>query len=195
MSEIIGLRKKLLGIQSSLKAPKGQVNKFGNYNYRSAEDILEALKPLLVKYKATLLCNDRIEMYGEHLFNVTTTSLLDCESNESIHSEHAAMHSVAKKGMDSAQISGSTASYSLKRSLGNLFAIDNEQDADALNKHGKKEAPVASAESIRDAVDAINKCQSIEELQKLWKIIPLEARSTSSVILAKDQQKLKYGEK
>ena len=171
MSEIIGLRKKLLGIQSSLKATKGQINKFGNYNYRSAEDILEALKPLLVEYKATLLCNDRIEMYGEHLFNVTTTSLLDCESNESIHSEHAAMHSVAKKGMDSAQISGSTASYSLKRSLGNLFAIDNEQDADALNK------------------------QSIEELQKLWKIIPIEARSTSSVILAKDQQKLKYGEK
>ena len=105
------------------------------------------------------------------------------------------MHSVAKKGMDSAQISGSTASYSLKRSLGNLFAIDNEQDADALNKHGKKQAPVASAESIKDAVDAITKCQSIEELQKLWKIIPIEARSTSSVILAKDQQKLKYGEK
>jgi hypothetical protein len=192
MSDVIGLRKKLLGIQSSLKAPKGQKNKFGNYNYRSAEDILEALKPLLVEYKATLLCNDRIEMYGEHLFNVTTTSLLDCESNESIHSEHAAMHSVAKKGMDSAQISGSTASYSLKRALGNLFAIDNEQDADATNKHNDEEYDSVYVEGV---IGAIKKCDSIDMLQRLWKKIPTTVRNMSNVIDAKDQQKSKYGEK
>jgi hypothetical protein len=201
MNGIITLRKKLLGIQSSLKAPKGQKNKFGNYSYRSAEDILEALKPLLAEHQCCLLCNDSIQSHGngEHMFNVTTVSLCDCETEHKISVEHAALHSTAKKGMDSAQISGSTASYSLKRALGNLFAIDNEQDADAINKHGRELPdghgkvavlrPKEQAMPSQQAVEAIGFCKSINELQALWTNLTDDVRGDRGVITAKDERK------
>tara|TARA_X000001382_G_scaffold31423_1_gene20352 strand:- start:7064 stop:7639 length:576 start_codon:yes stop_codon:yes gene_type:complete len=189
MSDIIHLRRKLQHIQSSLKAPKGQKNKFGNYSYRSAEDILEAVKPLLALNDTTLICHDRIEVYGEQLFNVTTVTLLDCDDDLSISTEHAAMHSIAKKGMDSAQISGSTASYSLKRALGNLFAIDNEKDADATNKHDVTVEP--KSVPGRYYIDLMKETKTIEELAEFWESIPIGDRSKQIVINAKDKQKQK----
>ena len=192
MSEtIVKLTKKLQGLQYDLKAPKGQKNKFGNYNYRSAEDILEALKPLLVKYNVTLLCSDRIEMRGAFMFNVTTASLLDCDSDTQISTENWAMHSESKKGMDSAQISGSTASYSLKRALGNLFAIDNEKDADATNRHDVPKVNINPSLVIEE----INNTTSIQQLASIWKLLPKAVASMQEVIDAKDKQKQKLGEK
>ena len=193
MSEtIVKLTKKLQGLQYDLKAPKGQKNKFGNYNYRSAEDILEALKPLLVKYNVTLLCSDRIEMRGAFMFNVSTASLLDCDSDTQISTENWAMHSESKKGMDSAQVSGSTASYSLKRALGNLFAIDNEKDADAI-------ASVSSLPKVNInpslVIEEINNTTSIQQLASIWKLLPKAVASMQEVIDAKDKQKQKLGEK
>ena len=187
-NEIIRLTKKLQGIQSALKAPKGQKNKFGNYNYRSAEDILEAVKPLLQKCNVALVCSDRIEMRGDFMFNVTTAALLDCESDQKISVDNWAMHSESKKGMDSAQISGSTASYSMKRALGNLFAIDNEQDADATNRHGVKVNPTP-------VVKEINNATSIQQLATIWKLIPKEIAAMPEVIAAKDKQKQKLESK
>ena len=192
MSEkVIGLTKKLQGLQYDLKAPKGQKNKFGNYNYRSAEDILEALKPLLVKYNVTLLCSDRIEMRGAFMFNVTTASLLDCESDTQINTENWAMHSESKKGRDSAPFSGSTASYSLKRALGNLFAIDNEKDADATNRHDVPKVNINPSLVIEE----INNTTSIQQLASIWKLLPKAVASMKEVIDAKDKQKQKLGEK
>ena len=95
--EIIKLTKKLQRVQCTLKAPKGQKNKFGNYNYRSAEDILEAIKPLLEEHNLTLVCNDRIEIRSNFMFNVTTAVLLDCDSDQQISTENWAMHSESKK--------------------------------------------------------------------------------------------------
>jgi len=189
--EIIKLTKKLQRIQCNLKAPKGQKNKFGNYNYRSAEDILEAMKPLLEENNVTILCSDRIEMRGDFMFNVTTAILLDCDSDQQIAAENWAMHSESKKGMDSAQISGSTASYSLKRALGNLFAIDNEQDADATNKHGSSNS--APDPSLR--LKAIQGTKTIEDLISIWKAIPKEIAAMPQVIAAKDKQKQKLENK
>ena len=193
--EIIKLTKKLQRVQCTLKAPKGQKNKFGNYNYRSAEDILEAIKPLLEEYNLALVCNDRIEMRGDFMFNVTTAILLDCDSDQQISTENWAMHSESKKGMDSAQISGSTASYSMKRALGNLFAIDNEQDADATNRHGvipkNSNAPIP----VSYRINLINTTASIDELAKVWKNLPKDVAAMPEVIAAKDKQKQKLGEK
>ncbi|MAL88147.1 MAG: hypothetical protein CL683_04530 [Brevundimonas sp.] len=193
--EIIKLTKKLQRVQCTLKAPKGQRNKFGNYNYRSAEDILEAIKPLLEEYNLTLVCNDRIEMRGNFMFNVTTAILLDCDSDQQISTENWAMHSESKKGMDSAQISGATASYSLKRALGNLFAIDNEQDADATNKHGVIPKNSTAPIPVSYRINLINTTASMDELAKIWKNLPKDVAAMPEVIAAKDKQKQKLGEK
>lgn len=189
--EIIKLTKKLQGIQCNLKAPKGQKNKFGNYNYRSAEDILEAIKPLLVEYNVTLLCSDRIEMRGDFMFNVTTAILYDCDSDNQIATENWAMHSESKKGMDSAQISGSTASYSMKRALGNLFAIDNEQDADATNRHGVIPKNSTAPIPVRFHINMINDQRTLVDLETVWKFLPKDVAAMPEVIAAKDKQKQK----
>lgn len=194
----LSLRQKLLAIQSELKAPKGQTNKFGNYQYRSAEDILQGLKPLLVKYGVTILCNDTIVERGVHLFNVTTVTLLDvsfkvCDATimqeKQLSTEHWAMHGLSKKGMDPAQLSGATASYALKRALGNMFAIDNEKDADSTNDHGQSERPKDVAMAIQQAIKDIESCTSMESLQELWAKIPKHITSNPAVIESKDNKK------
>jgi len=194
-NKIIKLTKKLQGIQCNLKAPKGQKNKFGNYNYRSAEDILEAIKPLLEEYNVTLVCSDRIEIKGDCMFNVTTAILLDCDSDQQIATENWAMHSESKKGMDSAQISGSTASYSLKRALGNLFAIDNEQDADATNKHGTIPKNSTAPIPVPYYINLLNDTTTIDYLAKVWKSLPKDVAAIPQVIAAKDKQKQKLEKK
>ena len=91
--ETISFIKKLQGIQCNLRAPKGQKNKFGNYDYRSAEDILGAIKPLLAEYNLAILITDRIEMRGDFMFNVSKVTLLDCDTNQETHVEGWSMHS------------------------------------------------------------------------------------------------------
>jgi len=189
--ETISFIKKLQGIQCNLRAPKGQKNKFGNYDYRSAEDILGAIKPLLAEYNLAILITDRIEMKGDFMFNVSKVTLLDCDTNQETSVEGWAMHSESKKGMDSAQISGSTASYSLKRALGNLFAIDNEKDADATNRHGSTN----STPDLSLRLKAIQGTKTMEDLISIWKAFPKEIAAMPQVIAAKDKQKQKLENK
>lgn len=118
----------LSAIQTELSAPKGQFNKFGGYAYRSCEDILEALKPLLKKYKACVTISDDIVMVGDRVY-VKATATLTAEE-ESITATAFARESEDKKGMDSAQVTGSTSSYARKYALNGLFAIDDNKDAD-----------------------------------------------------------------
>lgn len=141
----------LCKIQAELKAPKGQRNNFGNYNYRSAEDILEALKPLLQKYEACIICNDEVVEVGGRVY-VKTTALLASGKTPVASSTAFAREPLLKKGMDEAQITGATASYAKKYALNSLFAIDDTKDADFSNTHGKpakqsKATPVAAIET------------------------------------------------
>ena len=124
-------------IQSELKAPKGQRNNFGNYNYRSAEDILEAVKPILAKYEVALLSGDEVVEIKDRVYIKTTVALI--KDNENFASAVAyAREPETKRGMDEAQVTGSSASYSSKRALGNLLCIsDSSLDPDRTNKHGK----------------------------------------------------------
>ena len=131
------IRQKLQGIQSSLKAPKGQTNKFGGYNYRSCEDILTALKPLLAEWGCSLVIDDNLESCGGRVYIKATASLADNDSDEVISTSGFAREAENKKGMDDAQITGSASSYARKYALNGLFAIDDTKDPDATNTHGK----------------------------------------------------------
>ena len=134
------IRQKLQGIQSSLKATKGQTNKFGGYSYRSCEDILTALKPLLAEWQCCLIISDEIVEKGGKLFVEATATLYDNDSDASLLAKGSAEHAETKKGMDQAQITGSASSYASKYALNGLFAIDDTKDPDATNTHGKGKA-------------------------------------------------------
>lgn len=129
--------KKLLNIQCELKAPKSQYNSFGKYKYRSCEDILEALKPLLFKYKATLILSDEIVLIGDRYYLKATAKIIDIEDGATIENYALAREDETKKGQDLAQVTGSVSSYARKYALNGLFAIDDTKDSDATNKHDK----------------------------------------------------------
>jgi hypothetical protein len=124
-------------IQSELKAPKGQTNKFGGYSYRSAEDILEAVKPLLNKYNCFLTVSDEIVEVGGRVYVKATATVHESHSDPIAVTTAFAREAEVKKGMDEAQITGSASSYARKYALNGLFAIDDTKDPDATNKHGK----------------------------------------------------------
>ena len=127
-------------IQSELKAPKGQTNKFGGYSYRSAEDILEAVKPLLNKYNCFLTVSDEVVEVGGRVYVKSTSTVTESHGDTVSEASAYAREAETKKGMDDAQISGSASSYARKYSLNGLFAIDDTKDADATNKHGKSQS-------------------------------------------------------
>jgi hypothetical protein len=127
---------KLVKIQAELKAPKNQVNSFGKYKYRSAEDIIEAVKPILYKYETALLISDEVVQVADRIYIKATAMLID-ETNQEIPVKVCgwAREEEIKKGMDAAQITGSASSYARKYALNGLFAIDDTKDADATNDH------------------------------------------------------------
>jgi len=134
-------------IQSELKAPKGQRNNFGNYTYRSAEDILEAVKPLLEKHNVALVSNDEMVELADRVY-VKTTVMLAQDNTPFASASGFAREALDKKGMDVAQITGSSASYSSKRALGNLLCIsDSSLDPDRTNQHGKN-SPATSTKAV-----------------------------------------------
>jgi hypothetical protein len=130
------LREKLLAIQSELKAPKKRRNTFANFDYRNCEDILEAVKPLLKKEGVTLLLTDHIDFIGDR-FYVKATAQIDDGTGE-IATIAYAREQEAKKGMDTAQVTGSSSSYARKRALEGLLLIDSERDPDGQKQNGNE---------------------------------------------------------
>lgn len=126
----MNIYEKLLNIQNELKAPKGQYNSFGKYKYRSCEDILEAVKPICFKHKATLVLADEVQQVGDRYYITAIAKLIDIENGESIEGKASARESQEKKGMDDSQITGTASSYARKYALNGLFNIDDTKDAD-----------------------------------------------------------------
>lgn len=122
---------KLAAIQSALKAPKGQYNSYGGYNYRSCEDILEAVKPLLREQALTMVIADTVNMIGERYYITATVTLYDNESGETFTNTAQAREEENTKGMNSAQITGTASSYARKYALNGLFLIDDTKDPDS----------------------------------------------------------------
>lgn len=138
---------KLAQIQAEIKAGKNQVNKFGNYRYRSCEDIVEAAKPVLFKYGFALQLSDEVVLIGNRFYIRATASILG-KDGEIFTATAYAREEETKKGMDVAQITGSASSYARKYALNGLFAIDDTKDADATNTHGKDAEPTDEERNI-----------------------------------------------
>ena len=144
---------KLSRIQAALKAPKNQRNDFGKYNYRSCEDILEAVKPLLAKEGLVLTITDSVEMIGNRYYVKATATVTDGE--KSISTTAFARESDDKKGMDAAQITGAASSYARKYTLNGLFCIDDTKDADALNTGEPQKAKTKKAPTKDEHLKAV----------------------------------------
>ncbi|MBQ8279522.1 MAG: ERF family protein [Roseburia sp.] len=129
---------KLATVQQELIAPKNQYNKFGNYNYRSCEDILEGLKPLLQKVKAVVKITDEVVLIGDRYYIQATATFIDIENGESVSNIAYAREEENVKGMSCSQITGSASSYARKYALNGLFCIDDVKDADSRdNRQGE----------------------------------------------------------
>lgn len=160
---------KLKNIQQELKAPKGQKNTFGNYKYRSCEDILEAVKPLLNKNGVALTLSDEMIQIGDRYYIKAHATLIDIENKNDLISNTAyARESETKKGMDESQITGTASSYARKYALNGLFCIDDTKDADTdeyqkqtQEDEGNKKISKTQAESLVDLIK--NKMLDINE--------------------------------
>lgn len=144
------ITQKLIKIQSELKAPKGQENTFGNYNYRSAEDILEAVKPLLSEQGLLMTITDIIEQIGERYYIQAKVILTDGE--DTVEVTGYARESLNKKGMDDSQITGTASSYARKYAMNGLFLIDDTKDSDSNENRTEREnrAKKADVEAERE---------------------------------------------
>jgi hypothetical protein len=164
--------KELIAIQSELKAPKNQFNAFGKYKYRNCEDILEALKPLLLKYECTLTMEDEVKEVGGIVFIETTVSIqIDKEGRTEGRAVTAqAGIDINRKGMDVAQSFGSSSSYARKYALSALLLIDDTKDPDSTNDHGgKKEELTPSHVKWQGAKDSLaNGKVSMEQIKSVY---------------------------
>ena len=150
----------LFNIQQELKAPKGQKNTFGNYKYRSAEDILEAVKPLLQKEKCVLTLSDELINNGDRYHIKATATIIEVESGESISVSAEAREAESKKGMDDSQVTGATSSYARKYAMNGLFCIDDTKDADTDEYTEKRKAAEQIKYATKVQTDAFQKiCQ------------------------------------
>ena len=149
--------KKLSKVQSELKAPKDLFNKFGGYSYRSAEGIMEAVKPLLAREGLILTVCDDIVLVGERYYVKATATITD--GVNSLSNSAFAREAGEKKGQDDSQITGATSSYARKYALNGLLCIDDTKDADATNTHGK-EAPT---KPVKKELTAEEKAQQVKE--------------------------------
>lgn len=154
----MNIYEKLLVVQQQLKAPKSQYNKFGDYHYRSCEDIQEALKPILQDTKTVLLLNDEIIQQGDRFYIKATAILQDTESTERICNAAYARECDSRPKMDAAQITGSCSSYARKYALNGLFCIDDARDPDTSapqdQSNRKNNANVGSSASDQGASDS-----------------------------------------
>jgi len=172
----MSLRQKLINIQGELKAPKTQINSFGKYNYRKAEDILEAAKPLCKKYGCGILIRDDVEQRGERIFVKATAMLFDdgsqCEAWAFAEIDQS------KKGMDAAQVTGSSSSYARKIALGGLLAVDNNPDPDSY-----------------DVGEMLEHSSTMDELKAVWASLPVTAQGKFSKAFGKRRAELEKGGK
>lgn len=170
----------LVKIQNELKVPKENVNAFGKYKYRSAEDILEAVKPILLKYNATLTLSDEIVAIGNKVFLKATAKL-----NETICYGYAEL--AEHKGMSAEQATGTASSYARKYALNGLFLIDEtESDADSQKPNTKVEKPLIDIESAKAKLIVV---KTLAELKQAYESLPKLEMANADVIALKEKLK------
>lgn len=157
------IAKKVLNIQQELKAPKNQRNNFGGYNYRSCEDILEAVKPLLKKENLIMTITDELVYIGERYYIKATAILTDIEENTQLINVAYAREEETKKGMDGSQITGTASSYARKYALNGLFLIDDQKDADT-DEYTKQQEEEKATEKQLKVIEFYYKDENLQKL-------------------------------
>jgi sak2 len=166
------LQQKLIEIQAELKAPKSQFNKFGGYNYRNCEDILEAVKPLCAKHDVVPLLSDEIVMIGERYYVKSIAKITDGKNE--ITTTAFARESFDKKGMDESQITGSASSYARKYALNGLFCIDDTKDADFMDNSQNKKATSTPPQTTKPKEKHVAGYDEFLKIQKEKNVPPVE---------------------
>lgn len=175
----------LMAVQADLKAPKNQRNNFGKYNYRSCEDIVEAVKPLLKENGLFLNMSDDIVLIGDRYYVKATVSVTDIVTGESVAASALAREAAQKKGMDESQVTGTASSYARKYALNGLFAIDDTKDADTDQyKQQTSKAPVKSSQNELMAAKRQLKAE-VDRIGCTWD----EVKAISSMKLGKTETK------
>jgi len=182
----MGINEKLMNIQKELKAPKGQYNSFGKYKYRSCEDILEAVKPLLAKNKTALTISDEIVMVGDRVYVKATATLADIEKDVVITNVAYAREAESRSGMDSSQITGTASSYARKYCLNGLFLIDDTKDADTdeyqktTQKTGEQTIGATRAKALTKEIE--KRGISVDTVLKLYKVSEISALTDKQLV-------------
>lgn len=168
----MSIYKKLSAVQAELKAPKGQFNSFGKYKYRSCEDILEAVKPLLAKYELGMTISDYMSSHEGRVYVRAEVEVFDFDGNI-ISVQAQAREEDSKKGMDASQVTGATSSYARKYALNGMFLIDDTKDSDATNTHGNETATTPGRVPVGGAAarDAIAEEESASEMSIMDKAV------------------------
>lgn len=197
----MNIYEKLLKAQVELKAPKGQYNSFGKYKYRSCEDILEALKPVLDKLKLTLFIKDDVIEVNTRNYVKATITLVNIEKpDEIIETSALAREEETKKGMDGSQITGASSSYARKYALNGMFMIDDTKDSDSTNNHGKEETKTdeekkqaflnskeGMIERLKESLssDKLKKVLSAYNVNELWEMTTEQLKDACKKIFKK----------
>ena len=189
----MSIYKKLLAVQTELKAPKNQFNSFGKYNYRNCEDILEAVKPLCLKNNCVLILKDEIVFENSRFYIKAIAQFIDCEAenNNIIECEAFAREEESKKGYDQAQVTGAASSYARKYALNGLFCIDDTKDADYTShkeepKRTEEKPAKVSSENVKYIYTLISKTgfdkEKLFEAYKVQSMNDLTAAQATAVI-------------
>jgi len=173
------MENQLAQIQSEVKAHKGQFNSFGKYKYRSAEDILEAVKPVVNSRGFSISISDTITMVGDRYYVQAIVTLTN--GKETYTATAYAREEESKKGMDGSQVTGASSSYARKYALSGLFALDDTKDSDATNTHGQEQKPTQafvskpeesqvtiSAQELGEVKRLLDQCSALEHLKEIW---------------------------
>ena len=147
------LKEKLMLIQQELKAPKNLYNDYGKFNYRSCEDILESVKPLLQKYKVVMTLSDDVVAVGDRVYVRASATITDAEGDEHFTNSAWAREALDKKGMDDSQITGTASSYARKYALNGLFLIDDAKDADVTNDGADEKITDIQLKTVRMGIE------------------------------------------
>jgi len=188
-------------IQSKLSVPKNQYNSFGKYSYRSCEDIMEALKPVLAEHKCYVIISDTIQLVADRIYVCAYVKLFN-EKRELIAENSAfAREAESKKGMDASQLTGATSSYARKYALAGMFLLDDNKDADTMpppKAEPKSEAKIPAKKNTKK--DILKKILSIDSFEKLKKakewILTTDFHRDNDILAALDakEEDFKQGE-
>ncbi|MDD6757197.1 MAG: ERF family protein [bacterium] len=189
----MNIREKLSKIQEELDVPKKQWNKFGEFWYRSCEDILEACKPVCQKYKTVLTLEDYVGDIAGKIYITAIATLHDLENDEVIENRASARESEIKKGMDASQLTGTASSYARKYALNGLFCLDDVKDADT-DEHNKQTAEEPKATEKQQQLIQDLYQEDVDSLKKMLnkmgksKVVELTVKEASEIISSKKQK-------